>query len=443
MKTIIMMLCMTMSLFTYSATTGAHADLASSSPADGAILETAPTEVLLKFTTPIDNQLFEIDALDNEGTSIASGEPTLNSTKDELTIPLSNQTTGLVTVPYSVISKDGHPIEGTISFTVESNELPPASSSEDNENSAVVSPITSDISNDNKSVTDSFNPSTESSNVKQSTMATASSNDVEESLNQTATPLSSIVKSLYVLSLLLLTGSILWRFNGHKFPYLAKMQLLHLALLALFTWSQARNFTRVFEGVSWQDLFLRTEIGQFWTAALVITVLGLYIIGRNRYVDLAWVSGILIVKSLNSHAIATNVPALTVGLNFIHLLLSALWIAGLFYVIILWKKRTAQTFIPTFSKMALLSIIGLTVTGSIYAWLLAPSLSALWTTTWGYWLIAKIAAVIGVFILGGFIRRHMKKNGSLSDRRYLYFDGVLAITILLIVGVLTQLSSSV
>ncbi|HLG28120.1 MAG TPA: CopD family protein [Paenisporosarcina sp.] len=91
----------------------------------------------------------------------------------------------------------------------------------------------------------------------------------------------------------------------------------------------------------------------------------------------------------------------------------------------------------------MLSIISLTVTGSIYAWQLAPSISALWTTTWGYWLIAKIVAVIGVFILGAFIRRHMKITGTLSDRRYLYFDGVLAITILLIVGVLTQLSSSI
>ena len=275
-------------------------------------------------------------------------------------------------------------------------------------------------------------------------MTKASAKDMnQDASEQTATPLSSIIKSVYLLSLLLLTGSLLWRFQGHKVPYLAKMQLLHLALLALFTWSQAHNFTRVFEGVSWQDLFLRTEIGQFWTVALVITVLGLYIVGRNRYVDLAWLSGILIAKSLNSHAIATDIPALTVGLNFIHLLLSALWIAGLFYVIILWKKGTTKAFIPTFSKTALLSIISLTVTGSIYAWLLAPSISALWTTTWGYWLIAKIVAVIGVFILGAFIRLHMKKTGSLSERRYLYFDVVLAITILLIVGVLTQLSSSI
>ena len=92
--------------------------------------------------------------------------------------------------------------------------------------------------------------------------------------------------------------------------------------------------------------------------------------------------------------------------------------------------------------MALLSIISLTFTGSIYVWLLAPFITALWTTTWGYLLLSKIAAVIGVFLLRAFIRRHMKKTGSLSERRYLYFDGVLAITILVIVGVLTQFSPS-
>lgn len=432
MKNIIIILCMTLSVFTYSTTVNAHADLASSSPANGAILETAPTEVVLTFTTSIDSQVFEIDALNVERASVAIGEPSLNPSRDVLTLGLSDQISGLITIPYSVISKDGHPIEGNISFTVKEKETPPVSSNEESEKLAVISPVVKSSAGDE-----------ETKKVEQTTLAKSSPSMEKDASQQTATPFSSIIKSLYLLSLLLLTGSLLWRFQGHKVPYLAKMQLLHLALLALFTWSQARKFTQVFEEISWQDLFLRTGVGQFWTAALVITVLGMYIIGRNRYVDLAWLSSILIAKSLNSHAIATSVPVVTVVLDFIHLLLSALWIGGLFYILTLWKKGTVQAFIPLFSKMALFSIISLTVTGSIYAWLLAPTLSALWTTTWGYWLLAKIAAVIGVFILGFFIRLHMKKTGTLSDRRYLYFDGVLALTILVIVGILTQLSSSI
>ena len=432
MKNIIIILCMALSVFTYSTPVGAHADLASSSPANGAILETAPTEVVLTFTTPIDNQVFEIDALNVERVSVATGESSLNPTRDKLTIGLPNQISGLITIPYSVISKDGHPIEGSISFTVKEKEAPPVSSNEDSEKSAVISPVTKGTAEDDKTKT-----------AEQKTMTNSSPSMNQDASERTVTPLSSIIKSLYLLSLLLLTGSLLWRFQGYKVPYVSNMQLLHLGLLALFTWSQARNFTQVFEGISWQDLFLRTEVGQFWTAALVITVLGMYIVGRNCYVDLTWVGGILIAKSLNSHAIATAFPGVTVGLNFIHLMLSALWIAGLFYILTLWKKGMAQAFIPIFSKFALISIISLTVTGSIYAWLLAPTLSALWTTTWGYWLLAKIVAVIGVFILGFFIRLHMKKTGTFSERHYLYFDGVLALTILGIIGVLTQLNSSI
>jgi copper transport protein len=433
MKTIIMILCMALSVFTNSTIVDAHADLASSSPADGATLETVPTEVVLTFTTTIDGQVFEIDALNDEGVSIAIGEPALNPAKNELTIALSDQISGMVMIPYSVISKDGHPIEGKLSFTVNKNEQSPAPSSM----------VTNGIFPVAEGSVVDIETSSPMTTVEQSPITKETPSMDQAAENQTATPLTSLIKSFYLLSLLLLTGSLLWRFQGHKVPYLAKMQLLHLALLVLFTWSQARNFTHVFEGVSWQNLFLRTEIGQFWTAALVITVLGLYIVGRNRYVDFVWLSGLLIAKSLNSHAIATDVPFVTVSLNFIHLILSALWIAGLFYVLILLKKGTAQAFIPTFSKMALISIISLTVTGSIYALLLISDISALWNTTWGYWLIAKIVTVIGVFILGTFIRLHMKKTGSLSNRRFLYFDGVLAIIILLIVGVLTQLSSSI
>nr|WP_272508291.1 CopD family protein [Paenisporosarcina quisquiliarum] len=157
--------------------------------------------------------------------------------------------------------------------------------------------------------------------------------------------------------------------------------------------------------------------------------------------DAFWVGAILFVKSLNSHAIATNTPSLTVGLNFIHLLFVALWLAGLFYTLILWKKGLAHTFIPTFSKMALLSIVVPTVSGSIYAWLLAPILSALWTTEWGYWMIAKLVVVSGIFVIGALIRDHFKKNASLQDASFLYFDASLAITIVIIVGLLTQLSS--
>ncbi|MGE6487586.1 copper resistance CopC/CopD family protein [Paenisporosarcina sp. NPDC076898] len=415
---------MTVCFLMFPAAIDAHADLYSSTPANGAVLSSAPSEVELLFSTVIDEQVYKMDVLNDKGESIAIGKPSISLSRDKLTVSVLHSANGLVTVPYSVISKDGHPIEGSISFTIELSEQ-------------TVAPM--EVADKPASI-DNNQPQMISGSTNEAIQKPEDMNEKHDTSEQSPSVLSSFIKSAYLLSLLLLAGTLLWNFKGFKIPFTAHMQLIHLDLLVLFTWSQARNFTRVFDEIPWQDLFLRTEVGQFWTAALVITTLGLYIINRNRFIDLAWAGAILLTKSLNSHAIAAATPSVTVGLNFIHLLFAALWLAGLFYTLILWKKGLAHTFIPTFSKMALLSIIVLTVSGSIYAWLLTPELSALWTTEWGYWMIAKLVVVIAVFFTGALIRKHMKKNESLKEIRYLYFDASLATTILIIVGVLTQLS---
>lgn len=423
MKKIMILVLMNICFFVFPATFNAHADLSSSMPADGAVLTSMPTEVKLTFSTVIDGEVFKMDVLKEDGASIASGQPSISTSRDQLTVPIVPSENGIITVPYSVISKDGHPIEGSISFTLDLREetVAPTVVAEESSSNEYIKPVSSS----------SIEAAQKPMEMKE-----------EPGDSNQATVLSSIIKSAYLLSLLMLAGTLLWNFKGFNIPFTANLQLIHLGLLVLFTWSQARNFTRVFEDVPWQDLFLRTEVGQFWTAALVITTLGLYIINRNRFIDLAWVGAILLIKSFNSHAIATETPFFTVGLNFIHLVFAALWVAGLFYVIILWKKGLAHTYIPVFSKMALISIVVLTISGSIYAWLLAPQLSSLWTTEWGYWLIAKLVVVCGIFVIGALIRHHIKKNASLKDVRFLYFDAGLAITILIIVGVLTQLSPS-
>ena len=57
--------------------------------------------------------------------------------------------------------------------------------------------------------------------------------------------------------------------------------------------------------------------------------------------------------------------------------------------------------------------------------------------------MVKIVVVFGVFIIGASIRRHLHRNGSLTNEKLLYVDGALALAILLVVGVLTQLSPSI
>lgn len=409
-------------LFSNMLTASAHADLSSSSPAQGDVLETMPDEVRLTFTTSIDPTVYELDVRNQEGGSILTGEAEINSDKNELSAALLPDTSGDVQIIYSVISKDGHPIKGVIDFTV---------------NKAVVveeiePPIKEEVMTEEK-ISDE--------EMKLAGEEKSSLNDSKQMTSSVST-LSAIIKFMYITSLLLLSGLLIWKAKGFHTRFVPGSQLLHLALLFLFTWSQARDFLTVFDHLTWGDLFLRTEVGQYWTATLVVTVIGLYIVGRNKIVDLSFVAILLLLKSLNSHAVASDLPFVTVGLNFIHLGLAAAWIGGLFILLTLWKKDVTKAFLPVFSRAALFSILALSVTGTIYALILAPSIDALWTTTWGYWLSAKILTVFSVFIVGGFIRRNMRINNDLTNKKFLYFDSGLALLILLIVGVLTQLSPS-
>lgn len=422
------------SMFTYTLTASAHADLSSSSPAQGDVLETLPNEVRLTFTTSIDPTVFELDVRTPDDGSILNGEADINADRNELSVALLPDASGPIQIIYSVISKDGHPIKGVIDFTV-------------NKASVVVEPIPSETPIEEEVITDDIISDedmrmTDSKKVvSEEKSSTDFTNDTAQ-MNSSVSTISAIIKFLYVTSFLLLAGLVIWKSKGFQTRFVPASQVLHLGLLFLFTWSQARDFLTVFDHLTWGDLFLRTEVGQYWTAALVVTVIGLYIIGRNRLVDLFFVAILLLLKSLNSHAVASELPFATVGLNFIHLGLAAVWIGGLFILRTSWKQGETNLFLPVFSRAALFSILALSVTGTIYAVILAPSIDALWTTTWGYWLSAKIVTVFGVFIVGGFIRRHMRINHDLTIKKLLYFDSGLALLILLIVGVLTQLSPS-
>ena len=96
----------------------AHTDLAESSPADGAQLEEAPTEVVLTFEGEIsEGSTFTVT--DADGTEVGNGELDLdvadrNVLRGDVTITQD----GTYTIAYSILGEDGDPIEGEVTFSV-------------------------------------------------------------------------------------------------------------------------------------------------------------------------------------------------------------------------------------------------------------------------------------------------------------------------------------
>ena len=103
----------------FSSVAHAHADLDFSTPDDGAVLESAPEEVVLTFTEELFNELVEVSILDSAGelVMVTEVEQTPPPGTDVIVSWPGDLPAGEYSVAYRVVSEDGHPVTGQISFS--------------------------------------------------------------------------------------------------------------------------------------------------------------------------------------------------------------------------------------------------------------------------------------------------------------------------------------
>ena len=100
-----------------ASTVAAHVELISSSPAAGANLLTAPTEVTITFDDELDPDLSHFEVTDAASIQVGSGEVDLTvADRNVMTGPVTITAPGVYTVAYAVAGVDGHVLEGTFSF---------------------------------------------------------------------------------------------------------------------------------------------------------------------------------------------------------------------------------------------------------------------------------------------------------------------------------------
>jgi copper transport protein len=99
---------------------GAHALLRDSTPKDGAILESPPTEVVIEFTEPPDLGLSSITVVDANGQSVETGDLERTGGKgNRVRVALPQIGEGGYTVTWRVLSRvDGHVTGGAFAFGV-------------------------------------------------------------------------------------------------------------------------------------------------------------------------------------------------------------------------------------------------------------------------------------------------------------------------------------
>lgn len=112
----------------------AHAQLVGTDPVDGAVLDRAPVALTLSFNEPVRLTDRETTVYDAEGATVAAAARTSGS---DVVVDLPDRATmtdGTYVVAWFVLSTDGHPISGSLTFSVGERsdvvaEPPPAASS--------------------------------------------------------------------------------------------------------------------------------------------------------------------------------------------------------------------------------------------------------------------------------------------------------------------------
>lgn len=100
-----------------AAPAAAHARLVDSDPPDGASLATAPERVTLTFNERMQQEFTTVTVVGPDGSQWQTGEIVVDGPTITATVrPLGPA--GQYQIGYRVVSDDGHPVQGSVSFTL-------------------------------------------------------------------------------------------------------------------------------------------------------------------------------------------------------------------------------------------------------------------------------------------------------------------------------------
>ncbi|WP_405920983.1 copper resistance protein CopC [Streptomyces longwoodensis] len=358
----------------------AHAALRATDPADGSVVPAAPRSVTLTFTESVGLLDDSFRVLDPTGHRVPTGDAEhAGGHADTARISLpAGLATGTFTVAWRVVSADSHPVSGAFTFSVGAP-------------SATAAPVPAGPTED---------------------------------------PLTAFLYG-----------------TARYAAYLAAALLIGTAaFVAVCRPTRVRPLRGLLRAGGWGLagatvllLVLRApyESGDAPGAALDLDALGRTLTGRPGWALLARLALLAASALLLTHAARRGRPSrthlalgtvLAVGLaltwaaaehasagiqvplamtsSVVHLLAMAAWLGGLTALLVLLRRDTPPlTTVTRFSRLAMLSVTALAVTGLYQAWRGLGTLTALTDTSYGRLLLAKLAAVTVLLMAADWSRR--------------------------------------
>ncbi|UQN29117.1 copper resistance CopC/CopD family protein [Brachybacterium kimchii] len=410
----------------------AHAQLESSSPADGTVLEHAPASATLTFdehVRPIDGET-RLTRPDGTSTTLEA-----HSRDDDVLAALpSDLPDGSYVLTYRVVSADGHPVTGTLDFSVGAPSTIPAAPS-----------AGSDTGADAGAGTDTA---------------------AHEEPGAGAATLVPVLTVAEYLSLLVMAGMLLCSVlvargaaaravmaSGRATRALRGLALVAAAaavLLVPVTAAEAAGWTRMGAGLSAPPVVGAGAV--VLGAALVIGAGG----ARRPALSVPGALLAMVAPVLVGHSASIAPRPLMLVADVAHLLAGAVWSGGLLAAIamltVLHRHSAAAegvAVVRRFSLVALVSVLVLAASGTTMAVLILDTPSALVTSAWGRTLLVKLVVVAVAVGLAAWNRTRLLPAIASADApwerllRIMRREAALLLGVLAVTGLLVNLSPHV
>ena len=375
----------------------AHAVLDNSVPTSGATLEDSPLQIVLDFDESVESSLGYIKLFSSSGKRVQL--PAVKADASDASIvrvvPPTLAQDSYVAV-YRVISADGHPVEGAITFRV---------------GAGAVSNLAS--------VIETALQDSETSNAVKVAMALMRF-------------ISYIAISIVLAGIFFLLGSDAPRKGLNRAVVLAGSVLgLSTALLYLMhgmnasggSWAQIANVSVV------KDVF-STQVGESLFARIVVSFLLVSVVARwGKFVAVFAFATLPFTYAFAGHAAVDSPAALTIALLALHVAAVGVWCGGLILLMFVKDIRTTPI-VEWFSQRAAILIAVVVATGVVQALLLMDGIGNLTKTSYGKALIAKVCVVGIMLICAAIVRRRFYESGVSRLRAVLCAEVVVGLVVL-------------
>ena len=354
----------------------AHAGLVSSDPADGALLTASPTRVRLVFSEPMEVSLSRVWLVTGDGRTIpleGAADPT---EVRAMVAAVDSLPAGAYLVAWRVLSADGHPVEGSLSFSVAGA---PA---------ALVAPEP---------------PLPAHLPVDDATTATWGPGLAGAPL------LPSLLRGLGVGALMALAGVLF--FLGREDTAARGPRRLAMALAVAAPLLLAGHLAAWLTNASpdhrltadWTGRALTTGPGRVEALRTGLALLSLWALALARRPRLAAILAFaaVAVSGATGHAMAIH-PAWSAPLKALHLAAVSVWMGGLLWLVASAREPSERfaSAAARVSSLALGAVLLVTVTGAAEALLFLPSPGEVFRSAYGLTTLAKIAG-LGLLVLLG------------------------------------------